>query len=346
LNESETLTFVWSAPSELRVFVRGQPCTASSGAPALTDEALPRVLHAGLALGPDPAVPEAKRTTGLQIARVFHQASSNSSGSNGGAKRAGSKVSAPVARTVTEPATGLAMPTEVTLNTGSSKGGGGSDAGKENTPSSPSSGGTVRLQLLGCGVKVKKLGFIDVQVYAVGVFAEPQGCKTAITPWHQKHLANKNGGGGTELENELFDALLAGAPPDSSSSSSAPPSSIAFYPRALHLVFARSVSGKQVSDALAERLKLVVSAAAFNAFSNTLLTGIGSDTPLAKGETLSYLWSAPAVVRVFVRGACVGEVNDEKLPRTLFVGFLGPQESQSPAAKAAVPAGAAALFRG
>ena len=325
------------------MFVRGQPCAASSGAPALADEALPRVLHAGLALGPDPAVPEAKRTTGLQIARVFHQAGS---GGSGGPQRAGNKVSAPVVRNVTEPATGLPMPTELSLNAGSSSSSssrsGAPDAGKENS----GNGAAVQLKLLGCGVKVKKLGFIDVQVYAVGVFAEPQGCKAAITPWHQKQSKTGGGGPGSELENELFDALLAGGPPASSNSAPPSSSSIAFYPRALHLVFARSVSGKQVADALAERLKLVVSAAAFNAFSDTLLAGIGSDTPLAKGETLSYLWSAPNAVRVFVRGACVGEVNDDKLPRTLFVGFLGPQESQSPAAKAAVPAGAAALFRG
>jgi hypothetical protein len=319
LAEGDALTFLWAAPSALRLFVRGEPC----GTADLVDAALPKVLHAGLALGPDPAVPEAKTATANNIRRVFYQASSGGGGANGGgAGRAGSKVAVAAARAVTEPATGLTLPTELGLD-----GGGGSLA-----PAGP-----VRLQLLGCGVKVKKLGFLEVQVYAVGVYAEPAGCKAALGLWHQL------GGSGTAGTDEaLFEALLAGGP-GGDGDGTAPRAT--FFRRALHLVFARSVSGKQVADALAERLQLNVSAAAFGAFSRCLLAGIGADTPLAKGEALSYLWSAPTVVRVFVRGKCVGELEDEKLPRTLFVGFLGPNDPQSPAAKAAVPAGAAALFR-
>jgi len=49
--------------------------------------------------------------------------------------------------------------------------------------------------------------------------------------------------------------------------------SATFFRRALHLVFARSVTGKQVADALAEKLKANLSPAIFNAFSQTLLNG-------------------------------------------------------------------------
>jgi len=65
---------------------------------------------------------------------------------------------------------------------------------------------------------------------------------------------------------------------------------------------------------------------------------------MAKHETLTFFWPKSSTLRVFVRGAFVGEVEDESLPRVMFHGFLGP-EPHSAAAKAALPAGAAALFR-
>ena len=92
---------------------------------------------------------------------------------------------------------------------------------------------------------------------------------------------------------------------------------------------------------MAEKLKQAVAPDAFERFSSTLLAGIGSS--LDKGEALSYLWGEPESLTIFVRGKAVGVIEDVKLPRVMFVGFLG-DDPGSPEAKAGVPKGGAALF--
>jgi hypothetical protein len=82
LAEGDALTFVWTAPDALRLLVRGQPVRGSG---ELVDAATPRVLHAGIAFGPDPAIPEAKATTPQGLRRVFYQAA----GGGGGGKSSG-----------------------------------------------------------------------------------------------------------------------------------------------------------------------------------------------------------------------------------------------------------------
>lgn len=106
---------------------------------------------------------------------------------------------------------------------------------------------------------MKKLGFVSVQVYAAGILVEPMGAKKDLADWFKsasESPINQSGSSQT-----LYDALL---------------SKDVFSPRALHLVFCRNVSGKQVSDSLAERLKAVVSPEAFESFSSILLAGIAS----------------------------------------------------------------------
>ena len=173
--------------------------------------------------------------------------------------------------------------------------------------------------------QVKKLGFIEVQVYALGIFVEPEGAKRVLAPW-----ANNTGGPAGNSPQPLFESLLDNTDPAS------------FFGRALHMVFARAVSGKQVADALGEKLSKVVSPDVFERFSSTLLEGIGS-SGLAKGESLSYYWCQNEVLRVYVRGVPVGEVRDGKLPRAIHAGFLG-DDPGAPEAKAQVPRGAAALL--
>jgi hypothetical protein len=100
---------------------------------------------------------------------------------------------------------------------------------------------------------VKKIGFVAVQVYAAGILVEPEGAKRDLAGWFKA----ASGPGSSDA---LYEALL---------------SKEVFSPRALHLVFCRNVTGKQVADSLAERLKANVSAAAFESFSSILLAGIG-----------------------------------------------------------------------
>ena len=82
LAEGDALSFVWTSPDALRLLVRGQPVRGSG---ELVDAATPRVLHAGIAFGPDPAIPEAKATTPQGLRRVFYQAA----GGGGGGKSSG-----------------------------------------------------------------------------------------------------------------------------------------------------------------------------------------------------------------------------------------------------------------
>jgi hypothetical protein len=218
------------------------------------------------------------------------------------------------ATTVKEPATGIALPTVLQL--------------EEGTPV---------LRLLGCGVKIKAWGFLNVDVYALGVFAELEGCRVAAASWFAQQPAVPHSGAlkasssvAVHVDNHdaLFEALRQSEP---------------FYPRALYLAFARVVTAKQVTETLAVQLKLLVSENTFRLFSAILLGGVGLGG-MAKHETLTFFWPKSSTLRVFVRGAFVGEVEDESLPRVMFHGFLGP-EPHSAAAKAALPAGAAALFR-
>lgn len=108
------------------------------------------------------------------------------------------------------------------------------------------------------------------------------------------------------------------------------------------MVFARSVTGKQVSDALGEKLAKVVSAEVFERFASTLLDGIGS-SGLNKGENLSFFWCQPEVLRIYARGVPAGEVKDSMLCKAIHAGFLGADPG-APEAKSQVPRGAAALL--
>jgi hypothetical protein len=99
---------------------------------------------------------------------------------------------------------------------------------------------------------------VAVQVYAAGILVEPEGAKRDLAGWFK--AATESGSSGPGSSDALYEALL---------------SKEVFSPRALHLVFCRNVTGKQVADSLAERLKANVSAAAFESFSSILLAGIG-----------------------------------------------------------------------
>jgi hypothetical protein len=69
-----------------------------------------------------------------------------------------------------------------------------------------------------------------------------------------------------------------------------------------------------------------------------------SNKGVASGETLSFFWSAPTSLHIFVRGAAVGEVNDVKLPRAIHAGFLGDDPS-IPEARSGIPSGLSRLFQ-
>ena len=90
------------------------------------------------------------------------------------------------------------------------------------------------------------------KVYAVGIYCDATGACRVLEGWRR----------GGAASGALGDALLSADP-------------ATFFPRALHMVFARDVTGAQVSDALAEKLKQAVAPEAFAKFSEALLAGIG-----------------------------------------------------------------------
>ena len=173
-----------------------------------------------------------------------------------------------------------------------------------------------------------------MQVYAVGIFVEPAGARRCLEEGWWKQVQQQGGRGSAALHESLFAALLSDGTGGGAAS---------FFPRCLHMVFARSVSSSQVLNALAERLKAVADPNAYAALCGALERGIGS-AGLSKGDALTYLWAAPDLVRVLVRGEAAGEVRDPRLGRQLHGGFLGGEPS-SPEAKDEVPKGAVALFR-
>ena len=63
-----------------------------------------------------------------------------------------------------------------------------------------------------------------------------------------------------------------------------------------------------------------------------------------QGESLAFLWSEPENLRIFVRGASVGEVCAPKLARGMHESYLREKDPRSPAAKEGVHRGAMGLF--
>jgi len=282
LDKGDSIAFTWTTPGAVGILVRQKPVGE------LSHPKLPRVLFRGF-LGEKTAVPALRTTTVQGLPRLFQAAAAGGRESVGAKKGGRGAISQPT--TVTEPATGLPLPSEIT-------------ASPEST-----------LSLLGCGVRVKKLGMISVNVYALGIYMDAHAAKP--------HLSAFTSG---QPDPKLFEALL---------------SKESFFPRMLNMVFARGVSAKQVADALGEKLKPNLPADVFDQFSNTVITGLGKG--LNKGQSLAFLWSAPEHVSVIVNGNPAGDITHERLPRMLHRGFLGDDPSV-PEAKAAIPAGVARLL--
>ena len=143
---------------------------------------------------------------------------------------------------------------------------------------SPGGGPALELVSVACGPRIKKVAMMNIKVYALAVYVErSERARALVKP--------ATAGGGAD---KIAGALLAQDP-------------AAFFPHALHLVFARSVSGQQVADALAEKLKAALEPAVFANFSSALLAAIGPKG-LGEGETLTFLWGAPESLRIYCRG--------------------------------------------
>lgn len=162
------------------------------------DEKLPRMLHVGF-LGDDPTIPEVKASVSTGFDRLFKEV-----GSGGPPVKDSPEFK--------EPVTGLTLPGTLSL-----------DLPGQQTP----------MFLLGCGVRVRKLGPVNVKVYAAGSYVEPCAAKIALESF-------KAAGDSGSLDQDFYMCLSDPR--------------LKFH-RCLHLVFARDVQGKQVSDTLGERLK-------------------------------------------------------------------------------------------
>ena len=88
----------------------------------------------------------------------------------------------------------------------------------------------VTMVSLGCGLRIRKVGPIKAQVFVLGVFVERDSARIAL-----------EGFKGKGSDPAVFEALLSKDEP--------------FFPRMLHLVFARSIKPEQVTTALGEKIK-------------------------------------------------------------------------------------------
>lgn len=161
-------------------------------------------------------------------------------------------------------------------------------------------------QLEGVGLRAKRVaGLASVNVYALGVYVD----EAALV----KLLAGKH----TSATPALF-AAVAGADVEKS----------------LRLVFARSVDGSAVSDALAERLQPLLGAgspalAAFRAaFAGAKLT---------KGSVVTLAAARGGALRVVVAGRAAPPIAAPALCRAVFDIYLG-SEPPAPEAKKALGA--------
>uniref|UniRef100_A0A7S2S0W0 Chalcone-flavonone isomerase family protein n=1 Tax=Rhizochromulina marina TaxID=1034831 RepID=A0A7S2S0W0_9STRA len=293
LDKGESIFFAWTAPESLVIGVRGK----ATG--ELSHPKLPYILFRGF-LGPNTPIPPLRSSTAQGLPRLFQAAAGamGAGGEGGGGGRSAPASAPAVPATVTEPSTGLPLPTTLTMVDPTSADGAG-----------------LGMSLLGCGVRVKKLGMISVNVYALGIFVDAERSKPHLE-------AFKSG----TADPRLFEALL---------------SREAFFSRMLYMVFARSVSAKQVADALAEKLKPNLPPEVFDQFNSTVINSLGKG--LSKGQTLAFLWAAPDHLSVIVNGKPSGEITNDRLPRMLHVGFLG-DDPGVPEAKAAIPKAVADLL--
>eukprot|EP00271_Cylindrocystis_brebissonii_P009641 TRINITY_DN24660_c0_g1_i1.p1 TRINITY_DN24660_c0_g1~~TRINITY_DN24660_c0_g1_i1.p1 ORF type:complete len:276 (-),score=42.13 TRINITY_DN24660_c0_g1_i1:670-1497(-) len=188
-------------------------------------------------------------------------------------------------------------------------------------------GGTKELILLGSGVREKKIAFINVKVYAVGLYVEP-AITESLGSFKGKDLAR----------DEEFSYLMSKAPVEKS----------------FRIVLARDVEGKQFGEALAESLgpRLKAAGAGAEGERDVALFDAAFQGRSLKKDTSIFLTAVqPSTLQIGIlepaaksdAAASLVAIESAPLIGALFDVYLGA-EPVSPAAKASIARGVTALL--
>eukprot|EP00290_Baffinella_frigidus_P010059 CAMPEP_0180159608 /NCGR_PEP_ID=MMETSP0986-20121125/27620_1 /TAXON_ID=697907 /ORGANISM="non described non described, Strain CCMP2293" /LENGTH=228 /DNA_ID=CAMNT_0022109715 /DNA_START=32 /DNA_END=718 /DNA_ORIENTATION=+ len=155
-------------------------------------------------------------------------------------------------------------------------------------------GETSALRLAGTAVRVKKIAFISIQIYAVGLYVEPAAAATAKVD------------SGNAQSAALFETLL---------------SDKADIPMAVRLVMVRSVTADQMADALRD-------AVAPRLAHGTDVTGVMAqfralfDDALPAGTELVFSKLKGGKLLAEIAGKMKGEIDNRSLSTALFSAYL------------------------
>lgn len=206
----------------------------------------------------------------------------------------GSKVQMAVGQTIKEPATSI-----------------------EFAPSISPPGSTGELVLLGAGVRVKKIAFLSVNVYALGFY---------ISPTAAFDLAAWKGKSASDLGNDFFSALAN-----------------AKAEKAVEIVLARDVEGEQFWGALNEVLVPRLKSLGAGGPGDEALARFGDalkNRALKKNTAIFLTWSPPSTLEVSVSedattlkapSSSVASIDSLPLVTAIFDVYLGSDPASPPA---------------
>ena len=156
--------------------------------------------------------------------------------------------------------------------------------------------------LAGTGVRTRT--FLQVKVYAFGLYVDAAGARTALSAWRGKSANDLN------HDKTLYEALLKGA-----------------FPMTMRLVMTRDVGGAQMGEAFDGALAPRVAQAATRGMpggTEALATFRGFFTDkLASGTELLFTWAPGNKLVASIGGRRAGEIDNAALCWALFDVYLG-----------------------
>ena len=108
-----------------------------------------------------------------------------------------------------------------------------------------------------------------------------------------------------------------------------------FFPRACHLIYAKSVDSKDVVGPIIKRLKASLPKRSIEQFKEMMLVAVGR-SGLSAGDTVTYLWHKPGGLTVFVRDRRIGDISDEALARVVHTSLVFGDDPLVPLAKESI----------
>ncbi|KAG6544006.1 hypothetical protein Mapa_014529 [Marchantia paleacea] len=184
-------------------------------------------------------------------------------------------------------------------------------------------GASKELVLAGAGVREKKIAFLKVKVYAVGLYVDP-GAISSLEAWKSK--------GTSELEkDESFFKALIDIPVEKS----------------LRIVLARDIEGAQFWGALGEALAPRLKAAGAGAAGEQALNSFGDvfkNRPLKDKTVIFLTWTQPSTLHISITpegrspSAPDASIDSVALLSSLYDVYLG-KDPVSPSAKASIVKG-------